>query len=121
MARSAVVEVTIGDDRLLAALNRRWRRRPGPTDVLAFELGAAAEPRGRRWLWGEVYVSRDRARAQARARRVTLGEELAALVAHGLLHLAGWDHRTAAARRAMDAAAAVLGKRSRGTGNAGRK
>ena len=121
MARSAVVEVTVGDDRLLAALNRRWRRRPGPTDVLAVELGAAAEPRGRRWLWGEVYVSRERARVQARARRVTLGEELAALVAHGLLHLAGWDHRTAAARRAMDAAADALAGSSRGAGYAGKK
>jgi probable rRNA maturation factor len=104
----AVVEVTIGDDALLADLNRRYRRGRGPTDVLAFPLGRdPAEPE-EIWLWGEVYVSADRAREQAAERGATLTEELAFLVAHGLLHLAGYEDDTAAGRARMEEAAARL-------------
>ena len=60
------------------------------------------------WLWGEVYVSVDRAREQAERRRVAVDEELAALVAHGLLHLAGYDDDSDQARAEMERAASDL-------------
>ncbi len=98
----AVVEVTVADDALLEKLNREYRRREGPTDVLAFPIGRdPAEPK-ELWLWGEVYVSADRAREQAESRGVALEDELAALVAHGLLHLSGYDDDTAEGRAAME-------------------
>jgi rRNA maturation RNase YbeY len=104
----AVVEVTVGDDALLADLNRKYRKSRGPTDVLAFPIGRGpGEPR-ELWLWGEVYVSVDRAREQAAQRGVSLGEELAVLVAHGLLHLAGYEDDTAAGRARMEDATARL-------------
>jgi probable rRNA maturation factor len=104
----AVVEVTVADDALLEKLNREYRRREGPTDVLAFPIGRdPAEPE-ELWLWGEVYVSADRAREQAERRGVALEDELAALVAHGLLHLSGYDDDTAEARAAMESAAEDL-------------
>lgn len=103
--RRAVVEVTVADDALLAELNRKYRRREGPTDVLAFPIGRdPAEPE-EIWLWGEVYVSVDRAREQAERRGAALDEELAALVAHGLLHLAGYGDDSDEARAEMERAA----------------
>ena len=106
--RQAVVEVTIADDALLEKLNREYRRREEPTDVLAFPIGRdPAEPEDV-WLWGEVYVSVDRAREQAASRGATLEEELAALVAHGLLHLAGYDDDSDEARARMERAASDL-------------
>ncbi len=104
----AVVEVTVADDALLAELNREYRRREGPTDVLAFPIGRDPVEPERIWLWGEVYVSVDRAREQAEGRGVTLDEELAALVAHGLLHLAGYDDDSDEARAEMERAASDL-------------
>jgi rRNA maturation RNase YbeY len=104
----AVVEVTVADDALLERLNREYRRREGPTDVLAFSIGRDPVEPEEVWLWGEVYVSADRAREQAERRGVALPEELAALVAHGLLHLSGYDDDTDEARAAMASAAADL-------------
>lgn len=104
----AVVDVTVGDDALLADLNRRYRHRRGPTDVLAFPLGRGPAEPEELWLWGEVYVSAERARAQAAERGAPLEEELAVLVAHGLLHLAGYEDETAAGRARMEEATARL-------------
>jgi probable rRNA maturation factor len=104
----AIVEVTVGDDALLADLNAKYRHRRGPTDVLAFPIGRDPGEPEEMWLWGEVYVSADRAREQAAERGLTLAEELAVLVAHGLLHLAGYEDGTAEARARMEDATARL-------------
>lgn len=104
----AVVEVTIGDDALLADLNERYRNGRGPTDVLAFPIGRGPAEPEEIWLWGEVYVSADRAREQAAEREISLEEELAVLVAHGLLHLADYEDDTDEGRARMEDATARL-------------
>lgn len=84
------VTVVFTTDRKIHQLNRDWLGRDRPTDVLSFRLDAT-EP-GRAPLLGEIYVSRDRAREQAREQGVTVRAELCRLVLHGLLHLAGLTH-----------------------------
>jgi probable rRNA maturation factor len=104
----AVVEVTIAGDELLEELNREYRGLSEPTDVLAFPIGRdPAEPEDV-WLWGEVYVSADRARQQATERNASEEDELCALVAHGLLHLAGFEHDTEDAYAEMEKEAEKL-------------
>ena len=71
------------------------RRTPGP------ELLADGERSTR--VNGDLVVSLDRMREQAKRFRVREGAELARLVIHGVLHLAGWDHQRAAERRDMRA------------------
>lgn len=81
-----------------------------PTDVLAFPLaepGELADP-GAAVFLGEIYVSAETARAQARAARRPYAREVAHLALHGLLHLLGHDHPTPAARRRMAALEARL-------------
>lgn len=68
-------------------LNAAWKGRDRPTDVLAFSL---ALPGGRRQ--GDVYICRDVARREARARGLPLRQELLRLVVHGTLHVLGYDH-----------------------------
>ena len=84
------VHVILVGDEYIADLNRRYRRVDGPTDVLAFDLGASecAEDEAE----GEVYVSLDRAREQAENLKIAMAEESIRLIVHGLLHLAGYDH-----------------------------
>ena len=100
----ASASVVLADDALLRTLNRDFRDIDKPTDVLSFPMGAnlagdAAE-RGRVFL-GEIYVSLETARTQARVARRPFPREVAHLVLHGLLHLIGYDHRTRAERRRM--------------------
>lgn len=87
------LSVAVVRDGEIRALNRRWRRKDEPTDVLSFPQ----EPP----LLGDVVISVDTARRQARVWRRTLGQELELYLAHGVLHLLGHDHHRPAARRAM--------------------
>jgi rRNA maturation RNase YbeY len=96
----AELSILLVDDAAIAALNRRYRGRARPTDVLAFSLleGAHAERRGA--LLGDVVIGIETAARQARARRRRLDDEVARLLVHGALHLVGYDHlRSAQARR----------------------
>jgi len=102
---AAELSVLLTDDARLRALNCEHRGKDRPTDVLAFPLDAphsrsAAEPR----MLGDVAISLDTADRQARARGRSLFAEVRFLLAHGLLHLIGFDHRTASQKRRMVAA-----------------
>jgi probable rRNA maturation factor len=98
---AAELGIMLVDDRRMAALHERWLGIPGPTDVITFDL--AAGPAGTAGLRGDIVVSTETARRQARACGWTPRRELAYYVVHGILHLTGHDDRTTAARRAMRA------------------
>jgi probable rRNA maturation factor len=110
------IAIVLSDDAELRALNRRWRGIDRATDVLSFPydsmepvedasvltLGRGRRTRTRRpAVSGDLVISVDRLREQAKRFRVTPGRELARLVIHGALHLAGHDHYAAAERRVM--------------------
>lgn len=71
-------------------LNRRWRRKNRPTDVLSFPAGTV-DPDGRRHI-GDIALCLEVAAIQARRRGHSLAREAALLALHGLLHLLGYDH-----------------------------
>ncbi len=89
VADAEVHVVLTGDDRI-RDLNRRFRSRDSATDVLSFPDGDLL-PSGLRLL-GEIVVSIDSARRQARGQGHDELRELGELVLHGLLHLLGYDH-----------------------------
>ena len=87
----------VGDGRM-ADLHRRFMGVAGPTDVLTFPL----EEDGRgRVTAGEVVVCVPEARRQAKARGVSVEQELLLYALHGMLHLCGYDDRTDASFAAM--------------------
>ena len=101
--RQLVVHVIIGRDTLLRRLNRDFRGRDRATDVLSFRYeGAPGRAPGD--PDAEIYVSLERAAAQARERRHGLGSEFVLLVLHGLLHVQGHDHHERGEARRMHAA-----------------
>jgi probable rRNA maturation factor len=81
--------IVFASERLVRNLNRRFRGRDAPTDVLSFPSGAAEfeEP-----TLGDVIISVPRAEAQAAEHGLDFDRELAQLILHGLLHLCGYDH-----------------------------
>ena len=99
--RGVELSVALVDDRTIQELNRSFRRKDRPTDVLAFPLAEEHTPHAPEGMLGDVVLSIPTARRQARARRRPLLDELTMLLAHGLLHLCGYDHRTDAEERVM--------------------
>ena len=97
------LSIVLTDDEQIHILNRDYRKKDRPTDVLAFAMseGEFAEVSGA--MLGDVIISVPTAARQAAERDVATLEEVTMLLAHGLLHLLGWDHETAAKDRAMRA------------------
>ncbi len=89
---AAAVNVVFVNDQRIQEMNRRFLKRDRPTNVISFDCDGPHLP-GEPRLLGEVYVSRDRARAQAREYGVSYASELRRLILHGLLHLLGLTHR----------------------------
>lgn len=87
---AATIDVALVDDEEIRRLNATHRGIRRRTDVLAFPVETPEAP-GQ--LVGQVVVSVETARRQARRLGVTLAEELALLVTHGTLHLVGYDDR----------------------------
>jgi probable rRNA maturation factor len=106
----AELSVALTNDEEIHELNRVFRRRDKPTDVLAFAMregeSVGARPVGDKArsapeMLGDVVVSIETARRQAARRRRRLESELRHLIAHGLLHLVGYDHQTKTEEREM--------------------
>lgn len=88
----AEVGVLICDDATIRTLNRRFRGHDEATDVLSFPAGFA-QPGGPPYL-GDIAISLETARRQAEQAGVPVGNELATLLLHAVVHLAGYDHET---------------------------
>ena len=96
--RLGEVGIVLAGDELLRQLNRDWRGIDRATDVISFAYDELEPDAVARPVTGDLLVSLDRMRDQARRYRVSPGAELARLVTHGTLHLCGHDPR--APRRA---------------------
>jgi probable rRNA maturation factor len=88
------LSILLCNDREIHALNRDYRHKDRPTDVLAFALREGHGGELARRALGDVVISIETARRQAAAAKHPVFTEVSMLLAHGLLHLLGWDHRT---------------------------
>jgi probable rRNA maturation factor len=101
--RSGELGIVLTDDAEVRALNHRWRGLDRATDVLSFGYDEAGDGAGSGPVRGDIVISLQRLEEQARRYRVSRGHELARLVVHGALHLAGLDHRRPGERSHMRA------------------
>lgn len=98
----AEVSLSLVDDDEIRALNKAWRGKDKPTDVLSFSqsegeaiVTAAGE------VLGDLVISVETAARQAEAAGRAIDQELLHLAVHGLAHLCGYDHATKAEERVM--------------------
>jgi probable rRNA maturation factor len=82
------ISVLIVSDRRMASLHHRFMNEPGPTDVITFQHG-------------EIFISAEMARRNARRLGTTLNRELRLYIVHGLLHLHEFNDRTETGARKM--------------------
>ncbi len=83
------VSVYITDDEEIRKLNKNYRGKDKPTDVLSFPLN---ETFNGYTLLGDIVISQDTAERQAKELGHTLNYEIKRLLIHGLVHLLGYDH-----------------------------
>jgi probable rRNA maturation factor len=87
------LSILLTDDEAIAALNRDWRGKEGPTNVLSFpsddDAPAADGPPA---LLGDVIVAHATLVREAEAAGIPFADHLRHLVVHGVLHLLGYDH-----------------------------
>jgi probable rRNA maturation factor len=106
--RGCELSVALVSDRTIRRLNRSWRGKDRPTDVLSFPQGGTKASPG---PIGDVVISLHTALRQAKDGGWGLSRELRRLLAHGLLHCLGHDHETpAGARRMARAEQRLLGR-----------
>jgi rRNA maturation RNase YbeY len=96
------------DDAAMREINRDHRKKDKPTDVLSFPQFTPSEVRGRKKTshlsgsyLGDLVISSDTTRAQAKRFGVSVQQELIRLLVHGVLHLCGYDHEKVPAREAQ--------------------
>ncbi len=104
----AELSLVLCDDAFIHALNRDYRGKDSPTDVLAFAQreGEGADPED--LTLGDVVISIPTAARQAAQRDHSTAREVQVLLVHGFLHLLGYDHGDDAEEAEMQAAATKL-------------
>jgi len=104
----AGLSLTLVSDGAIRTLNREYRGKDAPTDVLSFPLEGDGAPPVPERLLGDVVISVETARRQAADYGAPLQRELYRLLIHGLLHLMGHDHEAVQERRTMRRAERLL-------------
>jgi probable rRNA maturation factor len=108
--RPAEVGVRLVDDGAIQGLNRDWRGRDKPTNVLSFSLGdpgPVTDPTFP-WLIGDIVMSYDTVMAESARDGKTLAHHFAHLAIHAALHLTGHDHEDESEAEIMEAAEVAL-------------
>lgn len=83
------LNVVFVNDQYIRALNKSYRGKDAPTDVLSFNYEMEGSDSQ---LLGEVYISVETAKRQAKEHKHTFGDEIVKLIVHGILHIHGYDH-----------------------------
>ena len=117
LSEGVEVGVTFLDDAAIQELNRDYRDKDRPTDVLSFALNEGDEPKiidaPEEELLGDILISLETTARQAEEYGHSLERELAYLTVHGMLHLLGYDHEEPADQAEMrleeEAVLAALG------------
>jgi probable rRNA maturation factor len=87
------VTVQLVSDGAMARLNQTFRKKHGPTDVLSFPAKRTRAKQRTEYV-GDIAISPETARRNARRFSRSLPAEMRILILHGMIHLAGFDHET---------------------------
>ncbi len=91
--------ILLTDDQEMRTLNRDWRGKDAPTNVLSFPANDKLSGPG---LLGDIALAYETISDEARARAVAPSDHVAHLVVHGVLHLVGFDHEDDAHAERME-------------------
>ena len=88
------ISVLLCDDTTIGRLNRRYRGKAGPTDILSFAMEGGNFPNPTKRQSGDIAISLDTLKENALRFGISEDEELRRLLIHGILHLNGMNHKS---------------------------
>ena len=88
----AELAIVLTDDSAIRTLNRDWRGKNAPTNVLSFPAAASGKPRSAPLYIGDVVIAYQTVAREAAGECKPFNHHLAHLAVHGFLHLLGYDH-----------------------------
>lgn len=103
------VSVLFSDDAEVQCLNRDYRGKDKPTNVLSFpmlepaEIAAPGAPAGGELLLGDIVLAAETVAREASEKRISVADHATHLIVHGLLHLLGYDHEDEGQAEHMEA------------------
>ena len=90
--KAGELAIVLTDDSAMRGLNRAWRRKDAPTNVLSFPAKEPQAGRGVPRLMGDIVIAYETTMREAKAEGKPFRHHLAHLAVHGFLHLSGYDH-----------------------------
>lgn len=102
------ISVKLSDDAEVQTLNKAYRDKDKPTNVLSFPqvqpdlLAGLANTDDGEALLGDIILARETCRAEAQAKSISFSDHIAHLIVHGSLHLLGYDHENEADATVME-------------------
>jgi probable rRNA maturation factor len=102
MGESVEISILLADDAAVRDLNRAWRGKDKPTNVLSFPANPQPGVPGPQPL-GDIALAFETVAGEAQAEGKTLADHAAHLIVHGVLHLLGYNHDIEAEAEAMEA------------------
>lgn len=91
--KDAGISVAVVDNKAIKKINRQYRNKNKPTDALSFrEKESAGFPGSAKNFLGEIIISFEKTIEEAKEDKETVEETFKKLLAHGILHLLGYDH-----------------------------
>jgi len=89
------LSILLCGDKTITKLNTQYRNKNEPTDILSFNLGETVQENDKSvYLPGDIVISLDTLRENAKYFNISEDEELRRLIIHGILHLDGMNHET---------------------------
>ena len=106
--RGVELSMRLASDDEVRTLNKQWRGKDKPTNVLSFPMAEASEFKGAgepgpELMLGDIILARGVCAAEAAAKAIPFDRHAAHLMVHGTLHLLGYDHQDDAAATDMEA------------------
>ncbi len=92
------INIVIIDDKMMIEMHKNYFNDPNTTDVMSFEFDIDRESR---YMEGEVYANIEQVQRQAKQYNTTVENELNRVIIHGVLHLVGYDDKTAEQKKIM--------------------
>lgn len=89
-----IINLILVDDETIHQINHKYREKDKATDVISFAYMESTEINPHELNIGDIFISIDTAKIQAKDKEHSLDQELSVLFVHGLLHLLGFDHNT---------------------------
>ena len=107
LSAGSELSLVFTDDAHMRSLNRQWRRKDRPTNVLSFP-GSPSKKGEFGPILGDIVLAFETIDREAREMTLTLSDHLTHLIIHGILHLLGHDHQTDDEAEAMEGRERVI-------------